>query len=35
MSNVAAGILVLLVNLVGWADGPSLQEARERWLKGN
>ncbi len=35
MSNVAAGILVLLVPLVGWADGPSLKEARERWLKGN
>src|SRR6266478_1321859 len=35
MSNVAAGILILLVNLVGWADAPGLKEARERWLRGN
>jgi cellulose synthase operon protein C len=35
MSNLVTAIVVLLVNFVGWADGSSLKEARERWLKGN
>src|SRR6266481_2695004 len=35
MCNVIVGMLVLLVNLVGWADAPGLKEARERWLRGN
>jgi tetratricopeptide (TPR) repeat protein len=35
MSNLAATLLFLSVNQVGWADASSLHEARERWLRGN
>ena len=35
MSNLVATLLMLSVNLPGWADAPTLKEARERWLRGN